>query len=85
MSISNEQDLTMLLLSISIFSLSTIILWFTIEKRSLFSIFVFSGIYLLSGNIFISLSIGVICFCLIVILMNKKKTEDKKIQFQRNS
>ncbi|CAM4822728.1 unnamed protein product [Rotaria magnacalcarata] len=58
MSISNEQDLTMLLLSISIFSLSTIILWFTIEKRSLFSIFVFSGIYLLSGNIFISLSIG---------------------------
>ncbi|CAF1187915.1 unnamed protein product [Rotaria sp. Silwood1] len=76
--ISNQQDLIKILLSIFIFCSSTIMLWYNIEKNSLFSIIVLIIYYLISGKMLISIGIGVFCFSIIVIIMNKKQKIDYK-------
>ncbi|CAF4009305.1 unnamed protein product, partial [Rotaria sordida] len=84
MSLSNQQNLNMILLSILLFSFSTILLWFNIEKQSFYSIIIFIIFYLILKKLVISLGIGSICFSIIVILINKRIKIDYKIKNEDN-
>jgi hypothetical protein len=55
------------------------ILWFIVPRNSLLSIIVSIVIYLISQEIFFSLGIGAISFCLIVFGMNKRIIIDSRI------
>jgi ethanolaminephosphotransferase len=50
-----------------------------VEKHSFLSILISIIIYLISGEIFLSLGIGAISFCLIILGMNNRKIFDSKI------
>jgi ethanolaminephosphotransferase len=60
-------------------------LWFNVERNSMFSIVISIVVYVICRDIYISLGIGAISFCLIVIGMRKRKiinpksTEDKRL------
>ncbi len=56
------------------------ILWFNIQRNSILSNPVLIVAYLISREIFISLGIGAISFCLIVLGMRKRKIIDSKIK-----
>ena len=79
MKLANQQDLSMLVSSIVIFSLSTIILYFQfqIERESMFSICLSILIYFLSKQILLSLSFGVISCCLITIFKRKSSPSNE--------
>ncbi|CAF1347512.1 unnamed protein product [Adineta steineri] len=79
MLIANEQDLRMLLLSIILFWSSLIIFWFNIQKISFLSILLLSIVYLISNNLFLSLAIGAISLCIIVIGTGERKIGYNKI------
>jgi len=55
------------------------ILWFIVPRNSLLSIIVSIVVYLISQEIFFSLGIGAISFCLIVFGMNKRLIIDSII------
>ncbi|CAF3340115.1 unnamed protein product [Rotaria socialis] len=82
MLISNQQDLIILLLSITLFFSSTILLWFNIEIKSFLSIIILILLYTITRKLLISLSIYAICFCFIVIRMNKTKQIHYKLKYE---
>ncbi|CAF2699105.1 unnamed protein product [Rotaria sp. Silwood2] len=84
MSLSNQQDFIQILFSILLFCSSTIMLWFNVEKTSLFSIIVLIIYYLISGKILLSFCIGAFCLSIIVIQMNKRKIIDYKRKTENN-
>jgi hypothetical protein len=59
------------------------ILWFNIQRNSILSNPVLIVAYLISREIFISLGIGAISFCLIVLGMRKRKTIDSKVKEEK--
>ncbi|UJR24086.1 hypothetical protein I4U23_027053 [Adineta vaga] len=73
MNLANQQDSILLLLSILLFFISTIILWFNIPKISLLSLVVLILSYLILNNILLSIGISIIAFCLIVLIEGKRQ------------
>ncbi|CAF1312754.1 unnamed protein product [Adineta ricciae] len=84
MKLANEQDIFMLILSIFIFFLSTILLWFHISKMCLISIVISILFYVISNRIFVSLSIGIITFCFIGLKQGQRRLINYKFEEKMN-
>ena len=91
MSLANQQDLISILTSLFLFSFvrsslilqlisfrfqSTILLWIDVQRISFLSLFVPVLVYLMLGDVFVSLSVGGIVFCLMIFQMNERKVMD---------
>ncbi|CAF1160553.1 unnamed protein product [Adineta ricciae] len=84
MKLANEQDFLMLILSIFIFFLSTILLWFHISKMCSIAIVISILFYVISNRIFVSLSIGIISFCFIGFKQGQRRSIDYKFEEKTN-